>query len=50
MYPAFQNLYVLHLVKFQEMGYSLPAVNIVAALRAIDACFRRRGSAQILSP
>ncbi len=29
------------LVKFQEMEYSLPAENLVAALRAIDACIRR---------
>jgi FAD-linked oxidoreductase len=30
------------LVKFQEMEYSLPAENLVAALRAIDACIRRQ--------
>ncbi len=30
------------LVKFQEMEYSLPAANLVAALRAIDACIRRQ--------
>jgi FAD-linked oxidoreductase len=29
------------LLKFQEMEYSLPAVNLTAALRAIDACIRR---------
>jgi FAD-linked oxidoreductase len=29
------------LVKFQEMEYSLPAENLVVALRAIDACIRR---------
>jgi FAD/FMN-containing dehydrogenase len=29
------------LVKFQEMEYSLPAANLAAALRAIDACIRR---------
>ena len=29
------------MVKFQEMEYSLPAENFVAALRAIDACIRR---------
>jgi FAD-linked oxidoreductase len=29
------------MVKFQEMEYSLPAENFVAALRAIEACIRR---------
>lgn len=28
------------LVKFQEMEYSLPSANLVAALRAIEACIR----------
>jgi FAD-linked oxidoreductase len=30
------------LVRFQEMEYSLPAANLAAALRAIDACIRRQ--------
>jgi len=30
------------LVKFQEMEYSLPAENLTAALRALDACIRRQ--------
>jgi FAD-linked oxidoreductase len=29
------------MVKFQEMEYSLPAENFVAAMRAIEACIRR---------
>lgn len=30
------------LVKFQEMEYSVPTENLVAALRALDACIRRK--------